>query len=796
MRKGILFDQRERPRFSKRGKSSNTNVSNSLLRGRAALEEAENHIKIFDEYLKQKSSQDATTDFAVSMKKKVGKQYEVKTVQSDEILSNFDETFSDFQLPEMDQFYADPNEPLDPKNGYSMEVNLINQMMKRGEEKQKRDELMQNDFSFAKNIISSRIHGQRNTMQKNRCKLKRKGHFDPKELYVAKRAVVKASILAENHATMEAEMKKKTEFKAKPLPNGSHVKNDPYALTKAAMGKLSQCQATETGNRKNRLEASTILGGNHECDFKIASPKKHHDPPRTRKDRSTDFVYNEITDMIEKEQKIELDPSEIECQSVEENEKDLACLHQQISKLQAELNLKRMQCIQAIEEIKIQGPDEKDVAMEYDFVETSSNKQIVSDDRHKEKKAMKHSSKLTTNGKVVTELKQVKSNTSLYDRHYLWLKMREAKRKDAKEREDLELVKDVTGKPNLHGAQESWIRAKQQHDGRTKSLQLKDESLRAERQEKDRAIREKQFEEIERLKTMTSKKNKLAKNGIDGKQQLEYVNKLSRPISSRRKKKALISTKPTFDEVEPECNVEKCEDQGRTNGANKEEMSFADMDDKEFSTMIRKLKAKASKGKRTVFPVMDDHNEHQQENLESSVDDFGNCSEDMNLQHIKEPSTAVPSQNGRFISGSAQAKLFAEINDSNSKQDVKKNERLNKKEETKKDEIEVVPITSRQCFPYQHYECGEIPFFDRSSSMDKGRFRVRDAREYHTDSLRRVPVSFKGIPSCEGVMLLVGKEIDRACNEEDVVTVLFQRSQFSEEEASKWWKENKNQIIP
>ena len=39
--------------------------------------------------------------------------------------------------------------------------------------------------------------------------------------------------------------------------------------------------------------------------------------------------------------------------------------------------------------------------------------------------------------------------------------------------------------------------------------------------------------------------------------------------------------------------------------------------------------------------------------------------------------------------------------------------------------------------PYQKYESGECDFFDRSSSAEKGRFRVRDARNFAPESMRR-----------------------------------------------------------
>ena len=90
------------------------------------------------------------------------------------------------------------------------------------------------------------------------------------------------------------------------------------------------------------------------------------------------------------------------------------------------------------------------------------------------------------------------------------------------------------------------------------------------------------------------------------------------------------------------------------------------------------------------------------------------------------------------------------------------------------------------------------PFFDPSSTTDKGRLRLHDAREFETESLHRRPDIIN-----EYVTLLMG--IRRAgsatgmsslrAKKEEIVTVLFDRSEFSEKSAREWWTENKHRLL-
>jgi hypothetical protein len=103
--------------------------------------------------------------------------------------------------------------------------------------------------------------------------------------------------------------------------------------------------------------------------------------------------------------------------------------------------------------------------------------------------------------------------------------------------------------------------------------------------------------------------------------------------------------------------------------------------------------------------------------------------------------------------------------------------------------------------PYQRYDMGKVPFFDRSSSVDKGRFRVRDARYFAPDSIRRIAVPWDS-RGTHGVMLLVGRKYTSSndvsnvsVDNELVITVLFDRPQFNEDDACRWWQLNRRHIV-
>lgn len=85
---------------------------------------------------------------------------------------------------------------------------------------------------------------------------------------------------------------------------------------------------------------------------------------------------------------------------------------------------------------------------------------------------------------------------------------------------------------------------------------------------------------------------------------------------------------------------------------------------------------------------------------------------------------------------------------------------------------------------------GRQPFFDLSSSAERGRFRVHDARGFVPESMRRAPH-----PHCAGIVLLTGRRpTDHGAHPgaEQIITVMFDRAVFTEDAAEDWWRQNRD----
>lgn len=106
-------------------------------------------------------------------------------------------------------------------------------------------------------------------------------------------------------------------------------------------------------------------------------------------------------------------------------------------------------------------------------------------------------------------------------------------------------------------------------------------------------------------------------------------------------------------------------------------------------------------------------------------------------------------------------------------------------------------------------------FFDASSTSDKGRYRIHDAREFDIKSMYRKTDIFHS-----GVTLLFGKRrishqqqssssssssitsvssisTNNTSNliNDEIITVLFDRTSFTEDEAKLWWDNNKERLL-
>lgn len=267
--------------------------------------------------------------------------------------------------------------------------------------------------------------------------------------------------------------------------------------------------------------------------------------------------------------------------------------------------------------------------------------------------------------------------------------------------------------------------------------------------------------------------------------------------------------------------------------------SFAEMNDHEFSHIMRRLgiksvpKAKEENSKKkscaaALSLATLDKETASKLPLEAYL---GLCLK----SNGGRPPRSPPPGGGRFVSSVAQAKLFKKITDQEREAFENKIKEPAKSAGTtlnpgqvtitKNDMQSYREITSSTCSrtaapsssadlasytiaevkwmegstsikePYQRYEASQAPFFDKSSSDECGRFRVRDASSFDPTSMRRV------VGPDDGVMLLVGKKNDDkygTCSQrkqEYPITILFDRKKWNEEKAEHWWREERHRFI-
>ena len=766
---------------SDKNNTSNESVSNSIIRGKIALQEAEDHIKLFEDFIQMQSIPNESDHLT-----------KYNSIDCQIRDHSFHESDNSSKTDELSGIYQHVSN--------EAEFGLIYDMARTRKECERRNKDIQNDILYVQerefSIGSLETDMTKSTQELN---LKRKRPFDPNNLAVARRALVKTAAFDEDVILQETEQREKAKFRARPLPGGNYVKNDPYALTKAALGKVSE-KGLSSNNilhrsviNNKRKDASELLNGSLQLSQSMSPSQKNVEKNKTNRNSKAAMAYDVISNMVIATSKEDVgDSSDLSSQE----EQDLGALYQQISKLHAELSFKRIQCIETIQQIETEDveslvSDNHNTCINSKVEDARGHPEQVSCNDSKEDQSESFEVTSCKNHSIKTKRAQLSNSQcpmTLYDRHNMWLKRIENKRKEAKDREEEELIRDVTGKPNLQGAKKSWARAKQQHDGIMKSLMALETSKKNERDEKERLLREKHVAEIERLKSLSKDKTKRKRRGIDKHMQANHFDKLSRPRVIQNK---------YVNEAKRDNHIYVIEEQQSLNKdsikTKESDLSFADMNDKEFARMIRKLKAKAGRGERTMFGGDNEtndlnvDNDNRQSNVEEGCDET-----DHNELHTNVDDGDSIINVNHYTSSTAQAKIFAEMSEIN-EQNTKSNDLITKQ----KNESDVIINHSFSC-PYERYESGEGSFFDRSSSDEIGRFRVRDARDFYPESLRRISVPFNdnSLDSSDGIWFLVGKKMNETkSNSQNVVTILFSRSLFNEEDAADWWERNKSEIL-
>ena len=229
------------------------------------------------------------------------------------------------------------------------------------------------------------------------------------------------------------------------------------------------------------------------------------------------------------------------------------------------------------------------------------------------------------------------------------------------------------------------------------------------------------------------------------------------------------------------------------------EKSFADMNDREFSNVMRRLGIKSvpttggkKKKKKPSAVSLSLATLDSETASKLPIETYLGTSSPTSNEN-RPPAKVPPVGGGRFVSSEAQANLFKKITDQKAALVANKMEGPLRSTSTHTDlsnkgtSFAPIPVADHSLSrseeesvlsckePYQQYEAGQAPFFDKSSSDDRGRFRVLDASSFDRNSMRRIvgPDS----DADDGVMLLVGGKWDEKGNQrkEYAITILFDR---------------------
>ena len=592
-------------------------VNESIQRGRAALAEAEDHIKLFEEYLQSSSASQVVEednnlvlDFGfddmnwVEASKKMNSECSL-----DELLDTIDPIVSG----------------LSNAGTMNGKTDLIEQLMRDGEARMKRDNMISSvrvkgDFAlkgFSGEIILNDVT----------VKPRPKRSFDPKQLSAARRAAVKESRTISYGCKMEENEVK--QFKALPLPGGGIVNNNPYALTQAARGKMNERKRADGDDdtvdtfANARLDASAILG--NDISFSsIPSNAIFNSPFPIKRKKSTisKDIYSAATNFVSKEFE---DETFSEASDSSVDQKDVMGLHQQIARLQAELNIRRKKCLETIYSLE----DETRCKSINDIGIPELQKEFGKNNDDNDRDSMQNTSQdydMSLGDDVANVCADLQGNSDsnlypnsdendncrklpMYVRQKAWLENIERKKREAKEREEHNTIRGVTGKPNLKQAKASWSKAKEEHAGLVKTAREREAMLQRDKMEREKQQHLEQMKEAEAMQALAREHAKSAKKGIDRGMQAEYVDKLSRPTHRVKVEQPLVK-KPTIahdnHRQDDQVKIEKepCREPEQ-DAEDKITVSFADMDDHEFAKMVKKIQARAKKEIRTKIATSD-----------------------------------------------------------------------------------------------------------------------------------------------------------------------------------------------
>lgn len=649
---------------------------------------------------------------------------------------------------------------------------------------------------------------------------------------------------------------------------------------------LSRHSSMNSRNRTRRSDARST------CSFKSGSPLRSSPSPTAVKRRNAAKrrkILAEIDEEIRTEMDVAIVPYDVEFAndndnvSVASDGNDMSTLQHELAILEAQLRQTRSYNERTLDEIEaldnLQGIDCMTITFDKDDENTKGRGQKYACNEV----PRDIGAPLRPSSAIIINSSGSACNDSLYHRQEKWASAVEMRLENARLKRADDLMSGFTGKPQITTTGDSWKRAKAAHDAVIQRV-----SEEQERNEVRRGGHEKKEEEetavspSSKLEEEGSNTNKSNTKSVDWKRQADYAERLARPRSIASphpsvtekggdsyeidtENKLMVQKSPFLPSSDGKQTVKTSRqtptiddlltkvDTSASNGPRKNHASnvpntksFADMNDKEFSHIMRRLgiksipktqgekKSKKARATTTSFATLDDETASKlplEAYLGSSPKSNG-----------KRPPRSPPTGGDRFVSSEAQANVFKKIRDQERDAVANKmkgpakcagsafldNGRSQSSiavtnpqscyhelgDENSRDALDVASrssnlvsctdttssttsITEMKPFeePYQRYEAGQAPFFDQSSSDKRGRFRVRDASSFDPTSMRRIvgPDS----ETDDGVMLLVGEKYDESGyrRKEYAITILFDRRKWKEEDAEQWWRTQRHRFV-
>lgn len=664
--------------------------------------------------------------------------------------------------------------------------------------------------------------------------------FDPDTMNAARRAANKKAKRDKVAAAAEEEARKLKSFKALPLPGGLEVKHDIFAPTQSFQGKhLSTVEKLVRQNTKRgefNDSSSMSLGGfgsnsvvtsrtSHDnsltsCEFENEADRHRASQVRNEKRMKKRQLLEAVNRTIMKDMGMPLGDDTSTAYSVHSETdcvEDPAKIRQQIARLETKLKQKKIQrsaTLNDIVEIDLNSMFSRLISVDAD----DDAKRIID---HLKRRACGH----IVDGVLMEDFqhdlqdisdndeKSIASKTNLFRRQEAWAKQREQKRSDARSRIEADAMSDVTWRPQIVHAEQSWMKAKTAHDEALQRVLKAEQRKHQEREERDRVINELKAKEMEELGRQAKSNSKTVKSESEKEDQMKRLEKLARPRQfkedpsvgkrdditelaadcttvSRGKHSKLAPKANIFLPSKPSGNTM---DRSMGNapipnafiGLSKYTgKRFSDMNDKEFAKIVNHISKMASKKVKgiPIPPSMVTEDELIIGDPEH-VFDVENSDTAHQRQGVEEEW-----RGNAFVSSSAQHQLIRQAEVS-ARSSTKSRFKL---ASFQRPQVSLQPPESDE--PYKLYERSESNFFDKETSTDeKGRFRVRDARGFLPETMRKI--SYQAKAGEEGVTLLVGKRNTGVGDEELVITAIFDLFHFDEQSASQWWNSYRGRFI-